>query len=393
VSWVAPAFAATAVRFESESGDYIGGGIDQSFTRESWQVVVKGHSGAAHVSLKGPSFWSLDFAAPQGRPLVVGSYGSATRYPFNSPALPGLNVSGDGRGCNTLTGWFEVVEYQLDSKDHVVKLAINFKQNCEGALPSLYGAVRYHSSVPLQTPRFESVTGVDFDTTSGQRVLLDGSQSFTRGQEPLKYHWRQLSGSAVSIDNWDSAIASFVAPNVAPGGEKLKFKLAVENDAKERDTDRISVFVHDSGDPQTFVDFSGEAGDYITGGRDYHFDPSNSEIRFARNFDGGVSVTIDGDSLWSLDFASPAGTTLSVGDYPDAERFPFQGSTHPGLNVSGDGRGCNMLTGSFTVFTADFDAQGNPKKLDIAFTQHCEGAIPALHGELVLNDVPQGAGQ
>ena len=75
------------------------------------------------MRLNGPSFWSLDFTAPHGRRLVIGNYGSATRYPFNSPAIPGLDVSGDGGGCNTLTGWFEVVEYQLDSNGQVAKLA------------------------------------------------------------------------------------------------------------------------------------------------------------------------------------------------------------------------------------------------------------------------------
>jgi len=42
--------------------------------------------------------------------LVPGTYLNATRYPFQAANVPGLDVSGEGRGSNTLTGQFTIVQ-------------------------------------------------------------------------------------------------------------------------------------------------------------------------------------------------------------------------------------------------------------------------------------------
>ena len=50
----------------------------------------------------------------------------------------------------------------------------------------------------------------------------------------------------------------------------------------------------------------------------------------------------------------PDGQTLTAGTtYANATRYPFNGSG-PGLAIYGEGRGCNTLTGSFTVTEATF---------------------------------------
>ena len=49
----------------------------------------------------------------------------------------------------------------------------------------------------------------------------------------------------------------------------------------------------------------------------------------------------------------------TVGFYPNATRFPFQG-TGAGLSISGSGRGCNELTGRFEVGGVLVNADGAP---------------------------------
>jgi hypothetical protein len=79
---------------------------------------------------------------------------------------------------------------------------------------------------------------------------------------------------------------------------------------------------------------------------------------------------------------------LAVGNYPNATRYPFNGSGN-GLSVYGDGRGCNTLTGSFTVKQAVFSAVYNSlQNFDGTFIQHCEGATPALTGEVKYDAEP-----
>ena len=59
-----------------------------------------------------------------------------------------------------------------------------------------------------------------------------------------------------------------------------------------------------------------------------------------------------------------------------------------GLNLDGDSRGRNTLTCQFTVYQVKLNADGTPAKLDIDFEQHCEGGVPAVYGQILLNAVP-----
>jgi hypothetical protein len=58
-------------------------------------------------------------------------------------------VSGDGRGCNTLTGTFNVLQVQYGPNNTVTAFDATFEQHCEGAAAALKGEVRYNASVPL----------------------------------------------------------------------------------------------------------------------------------------------------------------------------------------------------------------------------------------------------
>jgi hypothetical protein len=66
---------------------------------------------------------------------------------FGSPTRPGIDVFGDGRGCNTDAGRFLVSDFALNPDGTIARLAIDFEQHCEGAPPALYGSFRYNSSV------------------------------------------------------------------------------------------------------------------------------------------------------------------------------------------------------------------------------------------------------
>jgi hypothetical protein len=92
--------------------------------------------------------------------------------------------------------------------------------------------------------------------------------------------------------------------------------------------------------------------------------------------------------FWFFNVAAPLGTPLAPGAYEDATRWPFQSPTQPGLDVSGDGRGCNMLTGRFDVLEAKFGPHGYVERFHAMFEQHCEGGNAALHGEVRIVNAP-----
>jgi hypothetical protein len=127
-----------------------------------------------------------------------------------------------------------------------------------------------------------------------------------------------------------------------------------------------------------------DPGDYIGQGRSWWYTSAVDTVAYsgsAQYASGGVDAA-NGD-WWGATFAPAQGDVLAAGTtYKDAHRYPFSGSG-AGMDVSGNGRGCNTLVGSFTVDQIGFSStNGALDRLDVSFEQHCEGATPALHGRL-----------
>ncbi|MBO0834894.1 MAG: hypothetical protein J2P28_05150 [Actinobacteria bacterium] len=139
--------------------------------------------------------------------------------------------------------------------------------------------------------------------------------------------------------------------------------------------------------------FSGPAGESITQGESESFSTSNGDPLVVStttiNPDNHVhiSVTISATEWWDLDFDAPGSSVLAPGTYTDATEYPTN-KTGPGLALSGNGRACFSLTGSFTVIDAVFGPQGYVQKFDATFVQHCEGATAAATGEVHISNPP-----
>jgi hypothetical protein len=89
---------------------------------------------------------------------------------------------------------------------------------------------------------------------------------------------------------------------------------------------------------------------------------------------------IDG-GWWGAEFAAATGQPFAPGTYTGATRWPFH-EPGPGLAVDGNGHGCNKLTGQFTVHEVAFNAFGEVARFGASYEQHCEGAAPALRGDV-----------
>lgn len=96
----------------------------------------------------------------------------------------------------------------------------------------------------------------------------------------------------------------------------------------------------------------------------------------------------NGGAGWSISFSTEqlaTGTVLKTGLYTDTQRFPFEDAGHAGLDVSGDGRGCNESSGSFDITSLQLNATGDGwTEMTASFEQHCENATAALRGCLHL---------
>jgi len=145
--------ATTSVLITGDQGDFISGGQLQFFTPADGAFVARKNAGnGVSIQFNTPTFdhfWLLDFAAADNQPLTPGLYADAVRFPF-SAGQNGLSVSGDGRGCNTLTGSFEVKEVAYGAGDAILSFRATFEQHCEGFAPAARGEVRYNATVPIE---------------------------------------------------------------------------------------------------------------------------------------------------------------------------------------------------------------------------------------------------
>lgn len=102
-----------------------------------------------------------------------------------------------------------------------------------------------------------------------------------------------------------------------------------------------------------------------------------------------------GPEEFELQLKAPAGQTLVPGVYNNAARYGFQNKTAPGLAFTGNGRGDNTVTGSFTILQANFTPQhgAGPATDDFAvqFQQFDDGITNEwVDGEFLVNaSVPE----
>jgi hypothetical protein len=150
-SSLAAGAGATHVMMYSQPGDFIGQGLTYDFTPADSTITAKTlpYDGVEiDVSASGES-WTLDFAAPNHAPLAPGIYTGAMRWPFEAAGDPGLNVSGDSRGANTLTGQFTVTQVIFDSSGaNVLSFDASFVQYIDGSSAALIGQVAFHTTIP-----------------------------------------------------------------------------------------------------------------------------------------------------------------------------------------------------------------------------------------------------
>jgi hypothetical protein len=134
-----------AMSLTSERGDYIGQGRSITVASPSWRFRAT-YFGPDTISImadSGTTLWTVDLAAPRGRPLRAGAYNNAERSAFRTGSAPGIDVSGESRGCNQDSGSFTVKTVTIGSGGQLAAFEATFEQHCEGGAPALRGSVRF----------------------------------------------------------------------------------------------------------------------------------------------------------------------------------------------------------------------------------------------------------
>jgi hypothetical protein len=403
---VLPATAATAslppaaatngivITMFSDPGDYIGAGLRQEFDKTN--ASFSGTVSAAGISLSvsggtSSSSWSFDIDPPPGARFHVGYYPKVQRAPFREAGYAGLDITGDGRGCNTDSGAIEVRDMAL-SGSTIVRLDVLYEQHCEGGTPALFGEVRIGE--PGTSGLIVSSSSITWPAAPGLGI---GSRGTTVPVYLRNAGATSASIGAASLQGFAASDFSLAADGCSgtvlpPGGSCdlfLRFRasqrgprsavLEVPHGSRTFAV-QLDALIRPG---TTGLTMNSQPGDYIGQGQSYKFTTANAVFRFFASPSGlEQDLTASDGQWWTVDMYPGSGDVLAVGYYPNATRYPFNGSGN-GLSVYGDGRGCNTLTGSFRVKQAVFSAVDNSlQNFDATFTQHCEGGTPALTGEV-----------
>ncbi|MGY0024726.1 hypothetical protein [Streptomyces sp. cg35] len=271
--------AITKYSYTSQAGDYIGGGASASFTPQNATVTAGGSAEYVRFRVStDTTWWDVELAAPTGEKLHPGVYRNAERAPFRTGRSPGLDVSGDGRGCNEVYGQFSVNQIATDDSGAITLLDATYTQHCERAdAPALKGTVKYRAY-------------------------------------PLSYA------------------------------------------------------------------YTSDADDYIGQGAAQTHTGATSTFGLS-GYGDGVQYSVSGKREdWTALITPPDGEQLTAGTTYRTERSHGPGVA--GLDVFGNGRGCNQSTGELTVTKLTRGDDGTVRAFAATYVQHCEGGTSALRGTI-----------
>ena len=169
--WPAQAIPIAHLTLESQAGDFIGQGgtFDITYTStnsDSFFPQVRRSIGpfpgapsellfvlGTVTSGQDNTFALLFFGTDQlGIPIQPGFYPNAERADFASPGYPGLDVSFQNRGCNTVTGSFTIDHVTFSGPSTIQTFGATFEQHCEGIEPALFGSFAFDASPTIPSP-------------------------------------------------------------------------------------------------------------------------------------------------------------------------------------------------------------------------------------------------
>jgi hypothetical protein len=138
------------VYLDSDTGDWVGAGREYLYTQADAALSVSASAGHLSVGVDGDEYWDGQFQAMSGiSALQPGYYANLTRYPFHNPVKGGLDWYGEGRGSNTLTGWF-AVDAVTYAGSALTSIDLRFELHSEGGAPALHGAIHWEADDPTQ---------------------------------------------------------------------------------------------------------------------------------------------------------------------------------------------------------------------------------------------------
>ena len=321
------------------------------YTRDNATLTLQDNGSRISVAVQGGTWWNLHIDSGDDSPLRPGTYLGARRA-LVTQGVPGLDFSGDGRGCNEVTGWFSIDELERDAEGRLTSLGMTFEHHCEGEEPAVVGRLLAGTAAerhPIVFPDQIVKAPTPVRLPSSHRVIV---------APPVRQVVTDVRITGVHADEVTVA-ADGCTGRQAARQEPCVVWLRMAAEAAGPRSAALEVV---SGDTTTAVPISleatggrsrlllnGEPGSYITDGQRLWFDVrAGAQIRtFAATSTMFRARITQGGHWWYLNASPPAGDVFGPGRTYRATSTP-QRDGSDWFEVYGDGRSCDS-TSTFTT--------------------------------------------
>ena len=134
------------------------------------------------------------------------------------------------------------------------------------------------------------------------------------------------------------------------------------------------------------LSFAGAAGEFISSGKHLNLSDPAGKISFTQQGPGDIQITFEhGDTEYDANFSTGSNQRFGAGTYAHAQRYGMDDSGQPGLEISGDGRSCNKISGSYQVAGVKYSADGTISTFAATFEQLCDDSKVPLRGSVSIS--------
>ncbi|MDQ1636088.1 MAG: hypothetical protein QOJ32_2897, partial [Frankiaceae bacterium] len=328
----------------------------------------------------------LHFPAGQST-LAVGHYDD--QAPGTPPLLP-MDLAVDSDGCQG-GGVTDITDIARDAQGTVTRLAMTFSHSC-GDLDTVLGEVRYQEPPPdptlsaaptrvdygRQDPGFARDIPVRLTNTTAAPVTVTGFR--TTG--PFSAVSSSCTGPLPSGAGCE-VLTRFRPTAAGPAAGSL---VATDSTGAQHTVPLTGI----GRSGFTGLKLRSTPGDLVGQNRSYAYTQGNgSQLTYFALGGSYLQMRAVGPGpigdWWDLSLEAPAGQVLRTGGYFPVQRDRYQNAPNGGLDVGGQGRGCNTLSGSVYVHDLEQTPDGRVLHADLLFRQLCQGSTTPLYGEVAYS--------
>lgn len=336
----------------------------------------------------------LEIEPPLQDKIRIGGFTEAQR---NGPIsmFPGLTWFGCNYGPSDdipYESYFDVLDVSFAADGSVQRAGFDFHVRCETTTRNTYeGLVRLNSYAPEQFEFPRALAGHDRLLYAGEPGFLNGVRSRSPDHSIREFHWRQIAGPAVSIDDANSAIAKVTALASIGQPEVVSFRLDVTDQDGRVSSDMVNLTVVPTSAPRTFVHIQGDASTFIGRGETaYLRDGQDTSLQTIVRLLGSApdardDFTVRDEDLrsWSVSLGSGVDGMFQPGYM--SETFNDPEDILPQLSVTNSGRACNRPAGNLHVLDVSRDTDSLIDSFAVDFDLICQFETGAIRGSVRYN--------